>query len=163
MAGDALRALAGKRAAADVAKRVILCENVAAARTVFQEASSKLSVVWPEMRFARRRAIPNSQEEDSLKNLLKLLALALLAALVLLASSQPPASRAATATGVTKAAPVTCGASVHGHVLGSDSHDYCPDDGKIIFKPTDHYTFQGTDICPICGAATTNGHTQSGG
>jgi hypothetical protein len=111
----------------------------------------------------RRRAIPNSQEEDQLKNSWKLFVIALLAALVLLASTQPLASRAAITAAATKTAPATCGASVYGHVLGSDSHESCPDDGRIIFKPTDHYTFQGTDICPICGAPTTNGHTQPGG
>ena len=106
----------------------------------------------------RRRAILNLKlgGETIVKNLLKLLAISLLAAFVLLASIQPQPTRAAT----TAAPAVTCGARVFGHTV---SGDICGDDGKPIFVHGSHITSQGTDVCPICGAPTTSGHSQSGG
>jgi hypothetical protein len=98
------------------------------------------------------------ERETIVKNSLKLFAIALLAAFVLLASLLPQASRAKAVT-----ARPTCGATVFGHVTSGGHHDTCPDDGKIVFLPGDHTTISGTDTCPVCGAPTTNGHSQAGG
>jgi hypothetical protein len=89
--------------------------------------------------------------------MLKLLAISLLAAFVLLASIQPQATRAATAV---PAVNQTCGANIYGHSVAGDTCD----DGKPIFVPGSHiFTTDQYDHCPICGAPLINGHSQSGG
>lgn len=91
---------------------------------------------------------------------LKLFAISVLAAFVLLASiSSPHTGRARAA-----ASPVSCGVETDGHSIpGNSQSTYCPEDGKPIFPPDSHTFNPGQlDHCPYDGQPLTNGHTVPG-
>src|ERR1044071_1458630 len=91
---------------------------------------------------------------------LKVLTLALLTALVLLAApAHLPKSQATTAP----AHPMACGQSVNGHnTVGGLPTTACPEDGKPLFDKTCHVYTDDVKTCPIDSLPLYNGHSQVG-